>query len=142
MILSILNKGSPLIASRNILNECINCVKMAKRYSSNYEDFKKVLDSSKNIVVVTGAGMSAESGIPTFRGEGGFWRTHRATDLATPSAFRANPSLVWEFYHYRREIAFKSQPNSVSLNTSIHINSFCVINILVSLKLLHLLSMF
>ncbi|MCO5596305.1 hypothetical protein L7F22_050366 [Adiantum nelumboides] len=49
-----------------------------------------------------GAGISAESGIPTFRGEGGLWRSWSATELATPEAFAADPSLVWEFYHYRR----------------------------------------
>lgn len=91
----------------------LNHYKMSVRYSSSYDDFKKVLQKAKNIVVLTGAGVSAESGIPTFRGEGGLWRTHRASDLATPTAFRANPSLVWEFYHYRREVAFKCQPNNV-----------------------------
>lgn len=87
---------------------------MAKRYSSNYKNFKQVLDGAKNIVVLTGAGVSAESGIPTFRGSSGsLWRTHSPADLATPTAFRANPALVWEFYHYRREVAFKCQPNNV-----------------------------
>lgn len=93
----------------------LNQYKMSVRYSSSYDDFKKVLQNANNIVVLTGAGVSAESGIPTFRGEGGLWRTHRAADLATPTAFRANPSLVWEFYHYRREVAFKCQPNNVRI---------------------------
>ncbi|KAF7267580.1 hypothetical protein GWI33_019218 [Rhynchophorus ferrugineus] len=57
------------------------------------------------------AGISAESGIPVFRGAGGLWRTHKALDLATPQAFRKNPALIWEFYHYRRNVAFNAQPN-------------------------------
>lgn len=87
---------------------------MSKRQLSDYEGFRKVLSESKNIVALTGAGVSAESGIPVFRGPGGLWRTHRSMDLATPHAFRTNPSLVWEFYHYRRNVAFNAQPNNVS----------------------------
>ena len=55
-----------------------------------------------NIVVLTGAGVSAASGIPTFRGEDGLWRQFRAEDLATPEAFAMNPQLVWEWYDWRR----------------------------------------
>lgn len=82
---------------------------------NDFAGFKEVLSKSNNIVAVTGAGISAESGIPVFRGPGGFWRKYRATDLATPEAFRANPSLVWEFYHYRRTVAFAAQPNKAHL---------------------------
>jgi NAD-dependent SIR2 family protein deacetylase len=71
----------------------------------------QALSSAKNIAVLTGAGISAESGIPTFRGAGGFWRQYDATELATPQAFAANPSLVWEFYSYRRELVAAAQPN-------------------------------
>ena len=60
---------------------------------------------------MTGAGVSAESGVPTFRGAGGFWREFQAQDLASPQAFRRDPSLVWEFYHYRREVMLEKQPN-------------------------------
>ncbi len=63
------------------------------------------------VVVLTGAGVSAESGVPTFRGAEGLWRDHRATDLATPQAFRRDPNLVWEFYNWRREILAPCQPN-------------------------------
>jgi NAD-dependent deacetylase len=66
---------------------------------------------ARPIVVLTGAGVSAESGIPTFRGAGGLWRNHRATDLATPQAFRRNPQLVWEFYDWRRRKIAACQPN-------------------------------
>ena len=74
-------------------------------------EFKFLLSQAKNIIFLTGAGCSAESGVPTFRGAGGFWRRHRATDLATPEAFSANPSLVWEFYSYRREVVLSKKPN-------------------------------
>ncbi|XP_050519356.1 NAD-dependent protein deacylase-like isoform X1 [Diabrotica virgifera virgifera] len=86
--------------------------KMGKRKLSDYAGFSKCLNEAKNVAVLTGAGVSAESGIPVFRGAGGFWRTHRSQDLATPQAFAANPALVWEFYHYRRNIAFNSIPNN------------------------------
>nr|CAH7730425.1 unnamed protein product [Callosobruchus chinensis] len=86
---------------------------MAKRKISDYEGFQKVLNDAKNITVLTGAGVSAESGIPTFRGEGGWWKTYRSADLATPQAFQSNPALVWEFYNYRRHVAFSAQPNNV-----------------------------
>ncbi len=73
--------------------------------------FSQLLGAAKNIVVLSGAGVSAESGIPTFRGAGGLWRQYQATELATPQAFQQNPSLVWEFYHYRREVVARCQPN-------------------------------
>jgi len=67
------------------------------------------------VVVLTGAGVSAESGVPTFRGAGGFWRQYQAQDLATPGAFYRDPSLVWEFYHYRREVMLSKSPNPAHL---------------------------
>lgn len=70
-----------------------------------------LLKSSKNLVVLTGAGVSAESGIPTFRGKDGLWKKYRAEELATPEAFRRNPTLVWEWYNYRREIINSKKPN-------------------------------
>jgi NAD-dependent deacetylase len=63
------------------------------------------------VVVLTGAGVSAESGVPTFRGADGLWRTHRAEDLATPSAFASDPQLVWEWYQWRRELVAACHPN-------------------------------
>lgn len=77
------------------------------------EAFRKLVKGARRVVVLTGAGVSAESGVPTFRGAGGFWRTYSAQDLATPMAFRSNPSLVWEFYHYRRENMASKFPNKV-----------------------------
>lgn len=63
------------------------------------------------IVVLTGAGVSAESGVPTFRGEGGLWEDHRAQELATPEAFSADPELVWRFYAWRRQLVRGCKPN-------------------------------
>lgn len=80
--------------------------------SANKSEFKTLLSQKNNVLFLSGAGVSAESGIPTFRGAGGFWRTYQATDLATPQAFQANPSLVWEFYSYRREVVLSKKPNA------------------------------
>jgi NAD-dependent deacetylase len=66
---------------------------------------------AKHLAVLTGAGISAESGVPTFRGEGGLWRQFRAVDLATPEAFSKDPKLVWEFYNWRRELIGPLAPN-------------------------------
>lgn len=63
------------------------------------------------ITILTGAGVSAASGIPTFRGPGGLWRTHRPEDLATLQAFSANPLLIWEWYDWRRQLITKAEPN-------------------------------
>jgi NAD-dependent deacetylase len=60
------------------------------------------LQAASSVVVLTGAGISAESGVPTFRGQGGLWKQFRAEDLATPEAFARNPRLVWEWYDSRR----------------------------------------
>lgn len=79
--------------------------------SGDKAEFKDLLHKAKHVVVLTGAGASAESGIPTFRGAGGLWRTFRAQELATLEAFQHNPSLVWEFYSYRREVVLTKQPN-------------------------------
>ncbi len=61
------------------------------------------LSPEQRIFVLTGAGISAESGLPTFRGAGGIWRGYRAQDVATPEAFRADPQMVWQFYSERRK---------------------------------------
>ncbi|EUC62246.1 NAD-dependent deacetylase sirtuin-like protein [Rhizoctonia solani AG-3 Rhs1AP] len=80
--------------------------------SNNTTSFRKALQQSKHLILVAGAGLSAASGIPTFRGAGGYWRSFEATRLATPEAFDANPSLVWQFYHYRREKVLSCKPNN------------------------------
>jgi NAD-dependent deacetylase len=61
--------------------------------------------------VLTGAGVSAASGVPTFRGADGLWRRHRPEALATPEAFRRDPGLVWEWYDWRRQIVAACTPN-------------------------------
>ncbi|KAK1505879.1 Sir2 family protein [Colletotrichum abscissum] len=73
--------------------------------------FHEALASSKRILALCGAGLSASSGLPTFRGAGGLWRNHDATDLATMKAFRRDPGLVWLFYAYRRHMALSAKPN-------------------------------
>jgi NAD-dependent deacetylase len=70
------------------------------------------LAESQSIAVLTGAGISAESGLPTFRGTGGLWRNFRAEDLATPQAFARDPLLVWEWYDWRRSVHAKCEPNA------------------------------
>ena len=70
------------------------------------------LASARNVTVLTGAGISADSGVPTFRGADGLWRHFRAEDLATPEAFARDPRLVWEWYNWRRELIATKSPNS------------------------------
>ncbi len=65
----------------------------------------------KRVVILTGAGMSAESGISTFRDHDGLWQTHRMEDLATPEAWKRNPELVMDFYNQRRKQLFEVNPN-------------------------------
>lgn len=67
--------------------------------------------SAQAITILTGAGISADSGVPTFRGADGLWRSFRAEELATPEAFERDPRLVWEWYNWRRELIAAKQPN-------------------------------
>lgn len=69
----------------------------------------------RNIVILTGAGVSAESGVPTFRGPDGLWEGHRVEDVATPQAFRRNPVLVQRFYDERRAALARVAPNAAHL---------------------------
>lgn len=71
----------------------------------------KVVKNARKVAVLTGAGVSAESGIPTFRGHGGYWRNYRAEELATPEAFQKDPKLVWEWYEMRRGVCAAAKPN-------------------------------
>ena len=80
---------------------------MEKEIAKAYE----LINSSNEIVVITGAGISAESGIPTYRGEEGLWRNYDPHELATPEAFFKNPKLVWEWYDSRRAIMKNAKPN-------------------------------
>jgi NAD-dependent deacetylase len=69
------------------------------------------LDPKDRLFVLTGAGISAESGLATFRGSGGLWNGHRVEDVATPQAWEADPELVWRFYSMRRRDAMAALPN-------------------------------
>lgn len=70
------------------------------------------LASTKFLLIITGAGISAESGIPTFRGNEGLWKNYRAEELATPQAFARDPETVWKWYDWRRGIIGKAEPNA------------------------------
>lgn len=76
-----------------------------------FELIKNQTKNVKKIVFVTGAGISQESGIPTFRGKEGLWRNYDPMKLATIDAFYDNPKLVWEWYNERRKNIFQAQPN-------------------------------
>jgi NAD-dependent deacetylase len=70
-----------------------------------------VVLSSDRVFILAGAGVSAESGIPTFRGAGGLWRNYRIEEVASPGAWHRDPRLVWEFYSMRRRVASAARPN-------------------------------
>lgn len=65
---------------------------------------RESLQKAERVTVLTGAGISAESGVPTFRGADGLWRNHNVMELATPEAFGRDPELVWQFYNWRRDL--------------------------------------
>jgi NAD-dependent deacetylase len=67
---------------------------------------------NRRVLVITGAGVSAESGIPTFRGKDGYWRNLDPTKLATSEAFACDPNLVWDWYRERRQRIRQAQPNA------------------------------
>jgi NAD-dependent deacetylase len=69
------------------------------------------LRNARRVTVLTGAGVSAASGIPTFRGSGGLWRDFRPEELATPEAFARDPRTVWEWYAWRRDLVARARPN-------------------------------
>ena len=82
------------------------------------------LREASSIVFFTGAGISAESGISTFRGEDGLWKKFRPEELASFDAFIKNPELVWEWYNYRKKIIHESKPNSAHLTIAEMQNHF------------------
>ena len=75
------------------------------------QEARELLSGADRVCVLTGAGVSAESGVPTFRGEDGLWKQYRPEELATPQAFRRDPRLVWEWYNWRREKISACDPN-------------------------------
>ncbi|RLA88473.1 MAG: NAD-dependent deacylase [Deltaproteobacteria bacterium] len=79
--------------------------------SARLSELAQHLLPASHVAVLTGAGISQESGIPTFRGPEGLWRQYRPEELATPAAFRQNPRLVWEWYDWRRCLIADKSPN-------------------------------
>jgi NAD-dependent deacetylase len=75
------------------------------------EQVAEILRSFSRVAVLTGAGISAESGVPTFRGQQGLWKKFRPEDLATMEAFLDNPQIVWEWYNWRRQLISEVKPN-------------------------------
>src|SRR3954447_23427807 len=73
---------------------------------------RNAVHKAKRIAVLTGAGVSAESGIPTFRSNGGFWQNQRFEDLATPQGFARDPKFVWQWYEERRRNIAGTEPNA------------------------------
>ena len=71
-----------------------------------------ILKAAKHPLFLSGAGISAESGIPTFRGAEGLWKNFRAEELATPAAFHRDPKLVWEWYNWRKQLIAEKKPNA------------------------------
>ncbi len=84
---------------------------IARLPTSDVTGLREALNEARSIVALTGAGISAESGVPTFRGPRGLWRNHSPEKLATPEAFARDPRLVWEWYDWRRSIIQRAQPN-------------------------------
>jgi len=79
---------------------------------SDLESAAAALHAATSVCVLTGSGISAESGLPTFRGVNGLWRTHRVEELASPEGFEADPVLVWTWYNERRAAHRHAQPNA------------------------------
>jgi NAD-dependent deacetylase len=84
---------------------------MKANADSVHDRASQLLKNTRSLFVLTGAGISSESGVPTFRGEEGLWRNYSAEQLATPEAFGRNPSLGWEWYHWRQSVIRKAVPN-------------------------------
>ncbi|MBI2618566.1 MAG: NAD-dependent deacylase [Ignavibacteriales bacterium] len=76
------------------------------------EKLREVLQRADSICVLTGAGLSAESGVPTFRGDDGIWKKFKPEELASFDAFIRNPALVWEWYSYRKKVVGEVKPNA------------------------------
>lgn len=75
-------------------------------------EYEPLFQNANHIVVFTGAGISAESGVPTFRSPDGIWAKFKPEELANINAFMSNPERVWEWYQHRRDIVEKAEPNS------------------------------
>ncbi len=80
--------------------------------TASVDDLCAQLRRAKSVFALTGSGVSAESGLPTFRGVGGLWRTHRVEELASPQGFAQDPVLVWSWYNERKSAHQRAQPNA------------------------------
>jgi len=78
---------------------------------NDIDELRRALARAHRVCALTGAGASAESGIPTFRDDAGVWKNHNPMDLATPQAFERDPETVWAFYRWRRERVLAAEPN-------------------------------
>jgi NAD-dependent deacetylase len=94
------------------------------------KDFSERLETAENIVFFTGAGISAESGIPTFRGKDGIWNKLNPRELANFNAFLENPRLVWEWYNHRKKIIHDSLPNKGHLAIAEFQNYFASVSVI------------
>jgi len=79
------------------------------------EECVNILHNAEYLIALTGAGISQESNVPTFRGQDGLWRQYNAMELATPNAFRQNPEIVWEWYAWRQGLIANCEPNPAHL---------------------------
>src|ERR1700678_194735 len=95
-----------MLGSRS--NDSFDCAPNPQRVRELLERLR----AATSIFVLTGSGISAESGLPTFRGVGGLWRTHRVEELASPEGFARDPRLVWTWYNERRAAHERAQPNA------------------------------
>ena len=84
---------------------------MRDELTDNIRQVARILADSQRVCCMTGAGVSAESGVPTFRGHGGLWEGRRPQEVATPEAFNADPQDVWRFYRWRRKNMAACKPN-------------------------------
>ena len=80
-------------------------------HTAELDRAREIVARARRVAALTGAGISAESGVPTFRGPGGLWRTFRPEDLANSDAFERDPRLVWEWYDWRRARVAEARPN-------------------------------
>ena len=95
-------RGTTSVASRNVFCATMGSMEQAREW----------IKAAESIAVLTGAGISAESGVPTFRGSDGLWKEHKPEELATPEAFARDPRLVWEWYDWRRGLIAGARPNA------------------------------
>ncbi|ETW74594.1 hypothetical protein HETIRDRAFT_57382 [Heterobasidion irregulare TC 32-1] len=87
--------------------------------STSIVEFREALRASRNIVAIAGAGLSAASGIPTFRDSGGYWKNFDLNSIATPQSFQTNPNSVWQFYLDKYVEALQAQPNPAHLAVAV-----------------------